>query len=76
MKKYESIFRAKWTVDGAVTIVGMISALEAQIKYLRKLDAAGCTLRGKVEDDYAFIETNDPKVAKKFQFWEVEQEGE
>lgn len=72
MKKYESVLRAKWTFDGASTAPEMIAALERCIKYLKRLDAAGCKLRNKVDDDYAFVETDDPKAAKKFGFFKAD----
>jgi hypothetical protein len=74
MKRFELIVRAKWTFDGATTIPEMISALENRIAYLRQLEAAGCTLQGPVTDDYAFMYTDSPSVAKEFEFWEREEE--
>ncbi|HXB02417.1 MAG TPA: hypothetical protein VNV15_06330 [Opitutaceae bacterium] len=72
MKRFELIVRAKWSFDGATTIPEMIAAMENRIAYLRQLDAAGTTLQGPVTDDYAFLYTDNPSVAKKFKFWERE----
>jgi hypothetical protein len=53
----------------------MIAALERCIIFLRSLDAAGCKLRSKVEDDYASIETDDPGIAREFGFVEVDDDS-
>ncbi len=75
IKKYELCWRAKWTCDGSTTISEMISALTGQIGFLAELEAAGVTLRAPMEDDYVFLETNDPKVAKEFGFVKIDFGG-
>jgi hypothetical protein len=44
----------------------MARKLEAEAGWLRKMGAAGIRLAGKVEDDYATLETTDAKAAERF----------
>ena len=63
---YETIWRAKWTTDGATTIGEMTEKLLGAAKGLREMEAAGITLDHEVDDDYAYLVTDDAEVAKEF----------
>jgi len=63
---YETIWRAKWTTDGAATIGQMIEQLLGAAKGLREMEAAGITLDHEVTDDYAYLITDDAAVAQEF----------
>ena len=63
---YETIWRAKWTTDGATTIGEMIEQLLGAAKGLREMEAAGIMLDQPVDDDYAYLVTDDAAVAKEF----------
>jgi hypothetical protein len=65
---YECTWRAKWLADGAETVQQMAAALEAEASHLREMAAAGIELVDVVEDDYAFLTTNDPEVAVRYGF--------
>lgn len=51
----ETIFRAKWTADGAESIDQAISKFEFRIAQLEALQAAGWEINTQVTDDYAYI---------------------
>jgi hypothetical protein len=65
---FEATWRAKWLADGSKTIDEMVKALEAEAAHLRELAAAGVELADVVEDDYAFLTTDDSDVATKYGF--------
>ena len=71
---YESIWRAKWTVDGATTVGEMVEKLVEAGQYLLELEAAGVTVDHAVEDDYAYLLTDDAAVAERFGFTLCEDE--
>jgi hypothetical protein len=48
---YETIWRAKWTVDGATTVGEMVEKLVEAGQYLLELEAAGVTVDHEVTDD-------------------------
>jgi hypothetical protein len=73
---YETIWRAKWTVDGATTVGKMVTKLVEAGQYLLELEAAGVTVDHEVEDDYAYLLTDDPVVAERFGFTLCEDEEE
>lgn len=75
-KKFEGLWRAKWTTDGSETIAEMSAKLRAQADYLDEMAAAGVVLSHEVGDDYAFLETNDPAVAEKYGFHEEDNDDE
>ena len=78
MKKieYEMVWRAKWTADGATTLADAAKKLRAAADWLDEVDAAGVVLREPIGDDHAFLITEDPEVAKKYEMWEQEDEDE
>ena len=67
-KKYEYVWRAKWTCDGCKDLECMRGRLILAVGHLQEMEDAGITVRGAVEDDYGFLETDDPKVAARFGF--------
>ncbi len=72
---YEYLWRAKWTADGAETLDDMASMLEDAAKGLREMAETGKVwLAQPVQDDYAFILTEDAETAKRFGFNELEDE--
>lgn len=73
--KYELIWRNKWLTAEAKTMREMAEMLENAANHLRELAADGVVLRegDSTSDDYAFLETDDPEVAAKHGFHEVEE---
>jgi hypothetical protein len=65
---YETIWRAKWTVDGATTVGEMVKKLVEAGQYLLELEAAGVSVDHEVTDDYAYLLTDDPAGAQQFGF--------
>jgi hypothetical protein len=51
----ELIIRAKWTIDGAVTLEEAAAKSEEFAASLRQLAAEGWELRRPVADDYGFL---------------------
>ena len=73
---YEMSFRGKGIFDGAKNIQGMMSRLRSRITDLEKMRLAGVKLKEPVDDDYATLVTDDPKVAKKFGLGQGEPDDE
>jgi hypothetical protein len=73
---YEAVWRAKGTVDGATTVGEMVKKLVEAGQYLLDLEAAGVTVDHEVDDDYAYLVTDDPAVAEQFGFPLREDEEE
>lgn len=67
---YELIWRNKWLTAEAHSLDDMINALQDAADDLRAMKARGVVLAdtGTVCDDYAYLETSDPEVAKEFGF--------
>jgi hypothetical protein len=86
--RYDVIMRGKWIWDGhqdadgeaaappAATVAEMIECLEGRIADLRELQDAGVVLASPVQDDYAFLVTENPAVAERFGFAPVDEERE
>ena len=73
---FTGIVRGKFVYDGCKTIDEMVDSLVEEINLLRQMRDAGIVLREEVEDDYAFVTTKDPVVARKFCLvGELEEEG-
>jgi len=72
--KYHLTWRNKFLTNDAKTIDEMINALDFAVDQLREMRDAGVALDGGAEDDYAVLITNDPKIADRYGFWEVEEE--
>lgn len=51
----EICIRAKWTFDGATTLLEAAQRLREYATDLEGLAALGFELRGEIEDDYGFI---------------------
>jgi hypothetical protein len=77
-KQYEMLWSNKWLTSGARTFDEMIDYLQQAVDELRAMRAAGVTLseNSVMRDDFAYLETTDPKVAEEFGFEEVEWEDE
>lgn len=74
---YEMIWRNKWLTAEAKTIDDMIAMLRGAADQLKAMKDAGVTLEtGNMQDDYAFLNTDDPKVAETFGFTEAETDEE
>ncbi len=65
---YEGVWRAKGIAEEAATMDELIQRLEEEAEQLREMKAAGVKLSRPVEDDYAFLTTEDAKVAKRYGF--------
>jgi hypothetical protein len=79
MKTYEMIWRNKWLTADAETIDDMINRLQEAANKLKEMKDAGIILNnsgGSCADDYAFFETTDEEVAKRFELQEREDEEE
>lgn len=68
MITYTGIVRGKFLFDGDTTIEGMIDSLLEQLGDLKAMKEAGIRLSDEVDDDHAFLTTDDPEVAKRFGF--------
>jgi len=71
-RRYLYLWRNKWLTADAQTIDEMVSNLRQAAEDLDKMRAAGVTLdpEGGTADDYAYLVTTDPEVAKKFDMHE------
>ena len=72
--KYHLTWRNKFLTNDAKSINEMIDNLQFAVEQLQEMRDAGVTLDGGAEDDYAVLITDDPKVADRYGFWEVEEE--
>lgn len=52
--------------DGSKSLLDMIDKCWDMANELQEMHKAGVKLTGEVEDDYAFLETENGEVAKKF----------
>ncbi len=73
---YETIFRCKWLGDGAKTVAEIADRLREAARELDEMAEAGIALREEMQDDYAFLETEDAAVAERFGLQEIEYEDE
>lgn len=64
--RYETIVRGKWMFDGCKDLSEMVDACLDMANELASMKKAGIKLVGEVGDDYAFLETENEKVAKEF----------
>ncbi len=75
--RYEEVFRGKGLFDGCSSIAAMLARVEAARDNLLAYQKDGVVLAGEIEDDYAFLLTDDKKVAKKHKMNKQEDdEGE
>ena len=83
-KRYVALWRNKWLTAEARSLEEMIAALQSAADTLREMLADGVTLgpQGGTSDDYAYLATTDPVVAKKYdmhdekELWEDDAEHE
>lgn len=70
---FEYIWRNKFITTDAHTINDMIEMLESHVDLLKEMRDDGVTLSDDegIEDDYACLITDDPKVAEKYGFCEL-----
>lgn len=76
-KRYVLLWRNKWLSADAKSVQDMIQMLQSAADTLRSMLADGVTLdpEGGTSDDYAYLVTTDPVVAKKYdmhnekEFW-------
>lgn len=76
-QRFAYTWRNKWITSECSSIVEMIAALRGVADQLEKMQESGVTLdvdASGMEDDYATLVTDDPKVAKKFGMEEEEIE--
>lgn len=73
---YETIFRCKWLGDGAKTVAEIADHLREAARELDEMAEAGIALRAEMQDDYAFLETEDAEVAERFGLEQIEYEEE
>ncbi|HEY4105779.1 MAG TPA: nucleotidyl transferase AbiEii/AbiGii toxin family protein [Polyangiaceae bacterium] len=71
-KKYVRLWRNKFLSVDAASIDDMIETLSAAADELRKMKADGVALdpKGGTGDDYAYLTTTDPAVAKRYDMHE------
>lgn len=74
--KYETIIRCKWLGEGATTLAEIAERLRAEADHLQEMHDAGLTLAGPMEDDYAFVGTDDAELAARFDIPENEDEDD
>ena len=76
-KRYITLWRNKWLTAEAASLQDMVAGLQSAVDTLRAMLADGVTLapNGGTSDDYAYLATTDPIVAKKYdmhdemEFW-------
>ena len=81
-KRYIALWRNKWLTAKAESLEDMIEGLQSAADTLRAMLADGVTLDpdGGTSDDYAYLVTTDPAVAKKYdmhdekEFWGDDEE--
>jgi hypothetical protein len=84
MKRFVSIWRNKFLTLEATSLEEMITSLERAAGTLRAMLADGVRLdpQGGISEDYAYLVTADPEIAKKYamhdesEFWDQEEDGE
>jgi hypothetical protein len=83
-KRYITLWRNKWLTADAQSLQDMIEKLQAAAETLRAMLADGVTLdsQGAASNDYAYLVTTDPVIAKKYnmhdekEFWGDKGEDE
>jgi len=83
-KRYIALWRNKWLTADAESLEEMIDGLQSAANTLRSMLADGVALdpEGGTSDDYAYLATTDPTIAKKYdmhdeqEFWEGDEGDE
>lgn len=67
-KRYIALWRNKWLTADAKSIEDMIAMLQGAVEELEAMRADGVTLdpEGGTTDDYAYLVTTDPAIARKY----------
>ena len=73
-KTYELLCRNKFLTTDCKNISGMIDVLQSHVNFLKELKEAGLDVEHGMEDDYATFVTHNEDIAKKFDFYEVEDD--
>ncbi len=73
-KLYMTLWRNKFLTIDAKCIGEMAQMLEGAAQQLRDMERDGVGLIGGTGDDYAQLVTDDPEVARKYDFDEIEDE--
>jgi len=73
--RYEYLWRNKWLTAGAKSVEEMIAGLRDAADLLEGMKEDGLVLEDveSLEDDYAFLRTDDPKLAKKYDMFDLEK---
>ena len=83
-RRFITLWRNKWLTANAVSLEDMIKGLQSAADILRSMLADGVALapEGGTSDDYAYLVTTDPAIAKKYdmhdekEFWGDNEENE
>lgn len=73
---YETVWRSKWLTDGAETMADVARMLRESADEVERMAADGVTLRAEVQDDYGFMVTTDPVIAKKYSMVAWDEDGD
>ena len=80
VKEYTTIWRNKWLTANATSIPEMVAMLRAAANDLEQMHMDGIYLQNEdsLGDDYAFLATQDPELAKKYDLqldeWDEDEE--
>jgi hypothetical protein len=73
---FEKLIRCKWLGDGCNSLEEIAVRLEEEAAYLREMARNGLQLEEGMQDDYALLKTEDPALAEKYGFDEIEEDEE
>lgn len=63
---YTGHMQGKFIYDGSKTLDDMMNSLLEDLQMLKEMKEAGVQLVSEVDNDFAFLMTDDPAVAKRF----------
>jgi hypothetical protein len=69
---YELDFRCKWLGDGCTSLEEIAARLEETAAELREMAKDGVQMENEMQDDYAFLKTDDITVAIRYGFRAIE----
>lgn len=81
-KRFALIWRNKWLTSEAKSLEEMITLLQSAASELQEMldDGVALSMGGGTADDYAYLVTSDPEIAKKYgmhdesEFWEDDED--